>query len=97
VGAQSRLTLRVSPGAARSRVVGPYASGWKVRVAAPATDGRANDAVIRLLSSTCDVPKAQVQIVSGHTSRDKIISLTGLDADEVQRRLAAASADPQGE
>src|SRR5436309_670719 len=66
-------------------------------VAAPATDGRANDALIRFLSSTLDVPTAQVQIVSGHTSRDKIISLAGVDADEVQRRLAAASANPQGE
>jgi uncharacterized protein len=97
VAAQSRLTLRVSPGAPRSRIVGRYANGWKIRVAAPATDGRANDAVVRLLSSTLDVPAARVQIVSGHSSRDKIISLTGVDADEIQRRLTAASADPQGE
>jgi uncharacterized protein len=96
VGVQSRLVLRVSPGAPRSRVVGRYASGWKVRVAAPATDGRANDALVRLLSSTLDVATAQVQIVSGHSSPDKIISLTGVDADELERRLTAASADPQG-
>lgn len=95
--AQSRLTLRVSPGAPRSRVVGRYGTGWKVRVAAPATDGRANDALIKLLASTFDVPAARVQIVSGHTSRDKTVSLAGLVADEVERCLAAASADPQGE
>lgn len=97
MSARARVTLRVSPGAPRSRVVGRYASGWKVRVAAPATEGRANDALVRLLSSTLHVPAAQVDIVSGHGSRDKIISLTGLDADEVERLLAAASANPQGE
>ena len=68
-----------------------------MRVAAPATDGRANDALVKLLSRTLDVPAARVQIVSGHASRDKIIVLAGVGADEVQRRLAAASANPQGE
>ena len=97
MSAGARVTLRVSPGAPRSRVVGRYANGWKVRVAAPATDGRANDALVRLLSSTLHVRAAQVDIVSGHSSRDKIISLAGLDADEVERLLAAASANPQGE
>jgi uncharacterized protein (TIGR00251 family) len=97
VRAQSRLTLRVSPGASRSRVVGRYGDGWKVRVAAPATDGRANDALIKLLASTFDVPTSGVEIVSGHTSRDKTVSLAGVVADEVERRLAAVSADPQGE
>jgi uncharacterized protein (TIGR00251 family) len=97
VSARSRLTLRVSPGAAQSRVVGPYASGWKVRVAAPAADGRANAAVVKLLAATLRVPAGDVEIVSGFTARDKIISLAGIDADEVQRRLAGASANPQGE
>ena len=97
MGAQARLTLRVSPGAHRSRVVGRYADGWKVRVSAPATDGRANTALVRFLSTTLDIPAAQVEIVSGHASRDKIISLGGVDADELDRRLTAASADPQGE
>src|SRR6476646_7644095 len=96
MGAQTRVTLRVSPGAARSRVVGRYAEGWKIRVAAPASDGRANDALVRFLSSTLAVPAGTVQIVSGLTSRDKIISLAGVDAAEIERRLAAASADPQG-
>lgn len=77
-------------------VVGPHGSGWKVRVAAPAEDGRANAAVVRLLAESLAVPAADVSIVSGHGSRDKTISLAGLDADEAARRLAAASADPRG-
>lgn len=91
-----RLTLRVSPGAKRSAVVGRHGAGWKVRVAAPAEGGRANQAVVRLLADSLDVAAAQVEIVSGHASRDKTICLTGLDVAEIERRLAAASADPQG-
>jgi uncharacterized protein (TIGR00251 family) len=91
-----RVKLRVSPGAKRSAVVGRHGAGWKVRVAAPAEGGRANDALVRLLADSLDVAAAQVEIVSGHTSRDKTITLSGLDAGEIDRRLAAASADPQG-
>jgi uncharacterized protein len=92
-----RVTLRVSPGASRSAIVGRHGAAWKVRVAAPPEGGRANDALVRLLADTLDVPAADVAIVSGHGSRDKTISLAGLDADELERRLAAASADPQGD
>jgi uncharacterized protein len=92
-----RLRLRVSPGAKRSGVVGRHGEGWKVRVAAPAEGGRANEALVRLLAEQLDLPAAGVEIVSGHGSRDKTISLSGLDADELDRRLAAASANPQGE
>jgi uncharacterized protein (TIGR00251 family) len=87
----ARLTLRVSPGAARSAVVGRHGAGWKVRVAAPPEDGKANDAVVRLLSDTLALPARDVQIVSGRSSRDKIIALEGMQPAEIERRLAEAS------
>jgi uncharacterized protein (TIGR00251 family) len=86
----TRLQLRVAPGAARSAVVGRHGAGWKVRVAAPPSDGRANDALVRLLAETLDVAAREVEIVSGHASRDKIVELT-LDPEETERLLAAAS------
>jgi uncharacterized protein (TIGR00251 family) len=92
----NRLHLRVSPGASRSSVVGRHGDAWKVRVAAPPEGGRANEAVIRLLAAELGVPAASVSIVSGHGSRDKIIALgEGLEPDEVERRLVAASEDDQ--
>jgi uncharacterized protein (TIGR00251 family) len=93
VTAQARLRLRVSPGAARSAIVGRHGSAWKVRVAAPAEGGRANEALVRLLADSLQVPAADIAIASGHGSRDKTVSLTGVDADEVVRRLCAASAE----
>jgi uncharacterized protein len=64
---------------------------WKVRVAAAPEGGKANAAVIRLVAATLCVPVRDVEIVSGHGSRDKTVALTGIDDDEVERRLAAAS------
>jgi uncharacterized protein len=87
----ARLLLRVSPGAARSAVVGRHGAAWKVRVAARAEDGKANDALVRLLADTLAVPASQVRIVSGHASRDKTVALEGLEREEMERRLAVAS------
>jgi uncharacterized protein len=87
----ARLQLRVSPGAAESAVVGRHGAAWKVRVAARAEHGKANDAVVRLLADALGVPADRVRIVSGHASRDKTIVLEGLDHDELERRLATAS------
>ena len=86
----ARLQLRVAPGAARSAVVGRHGAAWKVRVAAAPADGKANDALVRLLADTLGVPQRSVAIVSGHTSRDKTVALDGIDNDEIERRLAEA-------
>jgi uncharacterized protein len=87
----ARLQLRVSPGAAHSAVVGRHGAAWKVRVAARAENGKANDAVVRLLADAVTVPADQIRIVSGHASRDKTVVFEGLDHDELERRLALAS------
>jgi uncharacterized protein len=87
----TRVRLRVAPGSARSGVVGRYADGWKVRVAAPPEGGRANDAVVRLLAETLDVPRDHVTLVSGHGARDKVVGLTGLGVAEIERRLTSAA------
>ena len=88
----TRLQLRVSPGAVRAGVVGRHGAAWKVRVAAAPEDGRANAAVVRLLADTLGLAVRDVEIVSGHGSRDKTVALAGIDPDETERRLARASA-----
>lgn len=83
----TRLRLRVSPGAARTELAGRHGDAWKVRVSAAPERGRANDAVVRLLAAELHVPRRSLEVVSGHTARDKVVELRGLDADEVARRL----------
>ncbi|MBA3733975.1 MAG: DUF167 domain-containing protein [Actinobacteria bacterium] len=87
----TRLRLRVSPGATRGGVVGRHGDPWKVRVAAPAEDWRANDAVVRLLAETLALPRDAMTLVSGHGARDEIVRLTGLGLSQIERRLTAAT------
>jgi uncharacterized protein (TIGR00251 family) len=84
----TRLRLRVSPGAARTEIAGRHGEAWKVRVAAAPERGRANDALLRLLSDRLHVPRTQLSVVAGHTARDKVVELRGLDTAEAERRLA---------
>ena len=88
----TRLRVRVSPGARRGGVAGQVGEVWKLRVTAPAEGGRANEAVVQLLADAVDVPRRQVALVSGHTAREKVVELEGVEAAEVERRLAGASA-----
>jgi uncharacterized protein (TIGR00251 family) len=92
MGAPSaRVRLRVAPGSPRSGVVGRYGDGWKVRIAAPPENGRANEAVLGLLAQTLRVPRTAVKLVSGRGARDKIVELSGLDAAELEQRLSSAA------
>jgi uncharacterized protein (TIGR00251 family) len=94
--ASTRVRLRVSPSSGRAEIVGRYADGWKVRVTAAPEHGRANDAVLRLLSDALCVPRESLTIVSGHSGRDKIVELTGVGPALIERRLASASATERG-
>jgi uncharacterized protein YggU (UPF0235/DUF167 family) len=88
----TRLRLRVSPGAGRAAIVGRYGEAWKVRVTAAPEDGRANDAVLRLLADVLAVPRGALTLISGHSARDKIVELTGVGPALAERRLTSASA-----
>ena len=72
-------------------MVGKHGTAWKIRVAAPPEGGKANDAVLRLLADTLQVPRRDVEIVSGHGAREKIVALAGIDREEIERRLASAT------
>ena len=83
----ARLNVRVQPGASRSEVVGWQGDTLRVRVQAPPLEGRANAAVIELLSSALDVPRRRLRLERGEASREKLIAVDGLDEAEIRRRL----------
>jgi uncharacterized protein (TIGR00251 family) len=78
----------VAPGAARNEIVGRHGEGWKVRLAAPAERGRANDALVNLLAETLGITRARVHLVAGVTGRDKVIEVEGLTLAEAEQLLA---------
>ena len=86
--------VRVVPRASKSEIVGEHDGDLKVRIASPPVDGAANEELIRLLAKTFDVPKSNVEIISGHTSKTKQIkiapasksALTGLVSLQEQKQ-----------
>jgi uncharacterized protein len=86
-GASTRLRLRVIPGSPRTGVVGRHGDAWKLRVNAPPERGKANEATLELLARTLGVDQADLRLVNGHGARDKTVEVSGLSADEADRRL----------
>ena len=85
----TRLALRVSPGARTNAVVGKHGEAWKIRVSAAPEGGKANAAVVELLADTLGVPARTISVVSGHGARDKLVELSGIAPEEIERRLEA--------
>jgi uncharacterized protein (TIGR00251 family) len=84
------LPVRVTPGAGRDDLLGWQGDLLRLSVTAPAERGKANEAALRLLATSLGLPPRQLRIVRGHTSRQKVIAIEGLDEAEVRARLAAA-------
>jgi hypothetical protein len=84
----ARISVTVSPGAARTELVGRHGDGWKARIAAPPERGRANDALVELLASALAVPRSSVRVASGLAAKTKVVEVDGLAAPEAERRLA---------
>ena len=80
-----RIGVRVQPRASDSAVVGIHGDVLKVRLTAPPVEGAANDALTKLLASTFGIPQHAVTIVSGRSSRTKIVELQGVTEDRVRQ------------
>ena len=81
------LELKTIPNAPRNAVVGWLGPALKVKVHAPALEGRANDALLDFLAEELGVPRRTVTLLRGDKSRQKVIRVDGLDLPEVRRRL----------
>jgi uncharacterized protein (TIGR00251 family) len=78
------LDLVVQPRASRSRIAGLLGGRLKVQLAAPPVDGAANDALIDLFASLVGVPRRDVSIVRGESSRRKTLAIQGIDGAAAQ-------------
>ncbi|HET6371313.1 MAG TPA: DUF167 domain-containing protein [Nitrospiria bacterium] len=87
------LAVRVRPNAREDRIVGRVGDVLQVKVGAPPQEGKANSALIRLLSETLGMPRSCVSIVRGEHSRDKRVLVEGLGAEEIERKLEKILSD----
>ena len=84
------LNIHVSPGAKSTSVEGLYGEGAiKLKVAAPPIGGKANAEVERFLSKLLGVPRSDVNIIRGASSRDKTVLVRGTTRAETHEALAA--------
>lgn len=81
------LAVRVHPGAKRNAIGGIHAGALKVSITAPATDGKANDALIAFVADWLNVARARISLVAGATNRSKTLRIAGKSAAEVQAAL----------
>jgi uncharacterized protein YggU (UPF0235/DUF167 family) len=87
----ARIRVRVMPGARCTEVAGRHGESWRLRVQPAPERGRATEAALLLLAESLSVPRNDVSLVSGHTSRDKLVAVSGLTSREAERRLAKAA------
>ena len=84
----ARLTVKVHPRAKRSAMAGRIGDAWKLSLAAPPVDGKANEECVRFLAELARVPRSHVRIVMGLTSRVKVVEFEGVPQEDLERRLA---------
>lgn len=82
-----RLRLRIVPNAKRSEVVGPHGDAIKLKVAAPALEGKANEELLEFLADKLGVSRRCVTLISGEKSRDNVVAIEGLEEAAAKERL----------
>ena len=82
-----RLKVRVTPNARKNEVAAGSGDEIRLKVKAPAVDGKANAALIEYLAEVTEVPRAQIKIRAGEKARIKVVELEGPSPEEVRARI----------
>lgn len=85
------LRFHVVPNAKSDVVIGQHGDAIKIKLSAPAVEGKANAALQRFLSEELKIPSRAIALERGSKSRHKLIRIDGLTEEEVRRRLRARS------
>ena len=80
--------IKVHPRAKKNAITGEVGGSLKVSLTAPPVEGKANEACIDFFARLLKVPRSSVSIAAGQSSRNKVIRVEGLTAEDVQRRLS---------
>ena len=79
--------VKVHPRAKKNAITGEVGDALKLALTAPPADGKANAACIEFFAKLLNVPRSSVTIAAGQTSRNKVIRVVGVSAEEVKKRL----------
>ena len=84
------FAVKVHPRARQNAVAGEVGDALKLSLTAPPVEGKANQACIDFLAEFLKVPRSSVTIAAGHSSRNKLVRVTGLTAAQLEERFRAA-------
>ncbi|KHE93386.1 MAG: DUF167 domain-containing protein [Candidatus Scalindua rubra] len=79
------VSVKVQPNASKDRVVGMHADQIKIAVTVAPEKGKANKAVIKVLSRLLGIKNSDIQIISGETSRDKKVFIKNISEEDINR------------
>jgi len=83
------FTVRVVPRASRNEIAGIQEDMIRIRLTAPPVEGAANKALVKFLANALGVSKRDIEIVTGHSGRQKVVSVHGLSPQDLKARLEA--------
>jgi uncharacterized protein (TIGR00251 family) len=79
------VKIKVEPRSSRAGVVGPYGDALKVKLTSPPVEGRANRELIEVLAKEFDIPKKDIEIISGQSSKNKVVRLHNVKSIEREK------------
>lgn len=92
----ARIAVKAHPRAKRSAVAGRLGDAWKLDLAAPPVEGRANEECVRYLAEIAGVPRSRVRVLAGASGRNKLIEVDGVEQETLEAVLRAAQARGRG-
>lgn len=90
-GGTLRLQVVVQPRSSRNQIVGPYEGALKIKLTAPPVEGEANQALVAFLAQRLKLPKSQLRLAKGESSRHKTLEISGLSKQQLLDRLGVKS------
>ena len=90
---ETRLAVRVTPGAKRNSITGFTGGVWRIKIAAPPVEGKANEALVNYLSEVLGVRKNSFYLMKGETNRNKLLSVKGITPEEIATKLSEEAGD----
>lgn len=85
---RARITVKVQPRAKKTELAGKVGETYRLRLAAPPVDGKANQACVRFFADRLGVPQSAIRVAHGLTGRLKVVEIEGINPAEVERVLA---------
>lgn len=82
------LAIKLQPRASKNEIGDAHGMELRIRVTAPPVDAAANEALLRLLADTLGCPRGKVELIRGHTARQKVVKIYGMTAADVARKLS---------